>query len=169
MYTKINDTICYTRNSSLFVIEDRIVTAQWLPQFYIRLSDYSILLKARHDELIDKSISLHNYEFNLRLTSILRWQLKNERKFFSPSPGFEPRSPGTENQWATLTHFFLIFRLYPNAGTWPFSNTCWLRSKEFPDTKCCSRNTSLNFQKILKTGLMLNVSIRLDPIVWAIG
>ena len=38
--------------------------------FYVRLLDYPILLKARHDELIHKSITLHNYELIRRLMAI---------------------------------------------------------------------------------------------------
>ena len=33
---------------------------------YIQLLDYSILLKARHDELIHESITWHNHELILR-------------------------------------------------------------------------------------------------------
>ena len=33
--------------------------------FFVQLLDYSILLKARHDELIHESITLHYHELNL--------------------------------------------------------------------------------------------------------
>ena len=53
--------------------------------FYVRLLDYSILLKARHDELIHESITLRNHELILRKTLIMRSQLKNERGHFFPA------------------------------------------------------------------------------------
>ena len=49
-------------------------------QFHIRLLDYSILLKARHNELIHELIILHNHELIPRsYKAIIRFQLNNKR------------------------------------------------------------------------------------------
>ena len=46
--------------------------------FNVWLLDYLILMKARQDELIHKSITLHNQELIPRWTAIMRSQIKNE-------------------------------------------------------------------------------------------
>ena len=58
-------------------------------------------MKARHAILIQESITLHNHELILRLTAIMRSNIKNKRCIFSPSTGFELWSPGTESQCTT--------------------------------------------------------------------
>ena len=48
--------------------------------FHVRLLDYSILLKARHNELIHEFIILHNHELIPRYyKAIMRFQLNNNR------------------------------------------------------------------------------------------
>ena len=54
--------------------------------FFVQLVLCPVLLKARHNELIHESITLHNYELALTSKAIMRSQLENERsKFFSPT------------------------------------------------------------------------------------
>ena len=68
----------------------------------VLLLDYSMLLKARHDELVHEWITLNKHELIQRLKSIMRLWFKNKKgKFFSPSRS-ELRPPGTESHCATL-------------------------------------------------------------------
>ena len=74
--------------------------------------DFSILLKAIHDE----TITLHNHEIIMRSTAITRSQIENVvGKFFSPS-GFESRSPGTKTLCATNELLWLLAVIFLTGG-----------------------------------------------------
>ena len=85
LYFKLTKQIKLVILNFAFVYKSSIVFVQLV--LNVRLLDYSILLKARHDELIEELITLHSYEAFIRLMAIMRSQLKNEREFFSPPPG----------------------------------------------------------------------------------
>ena len=69
--------------------------------FNVRLLDYSILLKARHDESIYESITLHNHKLILSRRQSWDYNSKMKEKIISPPQGFEPWSPWTESQCTT--------------------------------------------------------------------
>ena len=58
--------------------------------FYVQLLDYSILLKARHDELIHESITLYNHKLIQREAAIMIVHSD------FPWAGFELRSLGLQ-------------------------------------------------------------------------
>ena len=79
-------------NVILFTLRQYITVCIWYRCHWIELIlhykdalDHSILLKARHDELIHESITLQNYEFTPRLMAIMRSWLKNDIGILSPN------------------------------------------------------------------------------------
>ena len=64
---------------------------------YLPLLDYSILLKARRDELIQESW------YNSKKRQSWDHNSKKKKEIFPPQPGFEPWSPNLKPQVSVLT------------------------------------------------------------------
>ena len=62
---------------------------------------YYIFLKARHDELIHESITLHNHKLILRETAITRLQIKKGKKKNYLPKEFEPWFNATKWHYTT--------------------------------------------------------------------
>ena len=112
-------------------------------RFYVRLLDHSILLRARHCELIP----LHNHELILSLMAIVRSWLKNKRgTFFSTTRIWTMVSwnqKPVSYQWTTLTpsavkhlilfeivllscFFLVLLRIeYRDVNIFPFNLLYW--------------------------------------------
>ena len=77
----------FPQSISILVILGGLFKCFFIQLVFVQLLDYSFLLNARHDELIHESITLDNHNLILRLTEIMRSQLKNLRNIFSPTSG----------------------------------------------------------------------------------